>query len=627
MIDKRHKWPARTAWIIAAAAALPCWAQTLDKGHRILLERGLQLQGMVANYDQFHLPTFQAAGFTAAHWIWDSTNSWLGPPPGISWARWVRSPQEMPFLPSEQAYASTLIALQIGDEQNLNDPTVRAQVAQWYAAIRDSFPNTILFCNSYGGQVNNLSLGDFIQTSRPDMLSFDTYPFRPGEPAGGSPTSLYGDMQRYRKWALAYGLPYGLYTQTFHDSTVRDASESELRLHYFAGAAFGYTFFNCFTYNTGASSLFTSPGGDSHPTPGYSHLQEIHRRLRLLSPALTRLVNTDVRFINGQQRDSSSGEAVDNPTPIDVLNWQVNVNDPYLRGWVVTNLGTKNEGLPGDVWLSWFRVLDESFDGASTTGEIYFMVTNGLSDANGSAIDCRQQIQLNFQLGGDISSVLRLSQALGQAEVIELPVIPNSGGRRQLTLTCDGGTGELFKFHTGAPFVGVPMVPDATPPAPVVGFAVQASVEQATLAWTNPTSSDFEGTLVRRKLGSLPTGVTDGELVIDLAGVRGVSQQFVDLGVPGTRTWHYAAFAHDGVPNYAAAATGSGLVQHHADLDLDNDVDQSDFSLLQRCLSGDRVPYPMGCSTADQDGDGDVDSADVLRFAECMEGAGMPPGC
>lgn len=430
---------------------------TLSKGHRILLQRGLVLQGMVTKDDVFHLDTYKAAGFTSLCWIWDSNIQWLGPAPGFPWARWIGGPDRMPSG-DESAYAENLVALQLSDEQDLNDPAVRASMASWYEQIRPQYPDTILYCNSYGGQLTNPSLDDFIRTSRPDMLSFDTYPFGPQGPAGGSPTNLYGDMQRYRKFALANGLPYAMYTQMFHDQITRDVSESQMRLNYFAGLAFGYTCFNAFTYNTGASRLFNSPGGDSHPTPAYAWLTETHRRVRLLGRAMTRLVNTDVRFINGQYRDGTSGAVITNPTPIDVLNWQYAVNDPYLRGWVVTNVGTKNDGLKGDVWLAWFKPLDESFDGAAHTGEIYMMVVNGLTDRDGSAADCRQSIKLNFLFSSGITSVDRVSQVDGRIETVECALLPNTGGRRQLSLELDGGTGELFKFHTGAVFVG------ATPP-------------------------------------------------------------------------------------------------------------------------------------------------------------------
>lgn len=545
--------------MLACALGLPVGsarAQTLSKGHQIIINRGIQLHGLVANYDVFHLNTFQNGGFTTVHWLWDSTMNWLGPAPGMPWARWARSPAETPPLPSEATYAGNLVAIQIGDEQDLNQESVRTSVAAWFNSIRPQFPNTVLYCNSYGGQVTNPNLDAFINTSQPDMLSFDTYPFRPdGLPIGGSPKNLYGDMQRYRKFALAHGIPYAMYTQTFHDAVTRDPSESELRVEYFAGLAFGYTWFNCFTYNTGATSLFVGGSGDTTPLPLYAALTEIHRRVRNLGPSMVRLRNMDVRFVNGQHMEN--GTPVNNDTPIDVLNWEFGVNDPWLRGWAITNLGTKNSGLRGDVWLAWFKPLDESFDGPNYTDEIYMMVVNGLTWLDGSAVDCRQEVKLNFAFGSSgITQVQRLRQDNGQLELITLPEIPNSGGRRQLVLTLDGGTGELFKFYTTATFIGVES-PDVTPPGPVTGFTALAQPQSVQLSWQNPSASDFTGTLIRRKTGGFPAHRDDGQLVADKAGAPGSTDSYLDTGLADGATYYYAAFAHDHHRNYAAPATVS----------------------------------------------------------------------
>src|SRR5262249_44468710 len=63
------------------------------------------------------------------------------------------------------------------------------------------------------------------------------------------------------------------------------------------------------------------------------------------------------------------------------------------------------------------------------------------------------------------------------------------------------------------------------------------------------------------------------------------------------------------------------------DLDGDGDVDQSDFAILQRCLSGTEVPYNPGCAASDLDSSNDVDAADVNIFEGCKRGANLPPGC
>ncbi|HOB76165.1 MAG TPA: matrixin family metalloprotease [Phycisphaerae bacterium] len=61
----------------------------------------------------------------------------------------------------------------------------------------------------------------------------------------------------------------------------------------------------------------------------------------------------------------------------------------------------------------------------------------------------------------------------------------------------------------------------------------------------------------------------------------------------------------------------------HGDFDLDGDVDQSDFGILQRCLG--LLPAPgSDCARAELDGDGDIDAADLEIFEGCMSGPGRP---
>src|SRR5688572_30198669 len=108
----------------------------ISKGHQILINRGLQVQGMVANSDPFHLNTYTSANYTAVHWLWTSTPSAMGPAPGFPWARWVGDENQMPLQGGEGPYLSQLVNLQLADEWNLNDPATRNRAVNWFNAVR-----------------------------------------------------------------------------------------------------------------------------------------------------------------------------------------------------------------------------------------------------------------------------------------------------------------------------------------------------------------------------------------------------------------------------------------------------------------------------------------------------------
>jgi hypothetical protein len=460
-------------------------AQTISKGQQILINQGLQVQGMVTNFDPFHLSTYQAANYSSINWLWDSNVSAQGSAPGaMPWARWVRDhystdqQPEMPPLNGEGPYLSKLIALSLGDEPDLNDVNVRNYYVNWFNSVRAAYPNTILYTNNYGGQLTDAALGDFVTRAKPDMISFDSYPFQPGGgPAGGSPTNWYGDLRRYRVYAADANIPLAVYRQTFHDASDRDPAPSELSLLTFGALAFNAKYLTDFTYNSGASSLFNNAaGGDNSPNALYTAQAANNKQARNLGATLTRLqpivsqpdgsqFTTDIMFIRGQHLDSTNtavpnavpiGFTADAQSPNGYTDWVFQRNDPYLDGWTVTNTGTKNNGLKGDVIVSWFKTLDEAFDGPNYSNEVYMMVTNGLTDPTGTGADTRQHITMDFLFG----------TAAGHLTALDV-MDPNTGAINEVTLTSvgsgkyrwsfdlDGGSATLFKFADGAPFIGV----------------------------------------------------------------------------------------------------------------------------------------------------------------------------
>ena len=86
---------------------------------------------------------------------------------------------------------------------------------------------------------------------------------------------------------------------------------------------------------------------------------------------------------------------------------------------------------------------------ASITAIKYMMVVNGLTDPTGTAASCLQEIRLNFQPG--LTNVVMLDPLTSQLQTNALSAV---AGVRQLVLNLNGGDAVLFKFDTGAPFVG-----------------------------------------------------------------------------------------------------------------------------------------------------------------------------
>src|SRR5437899_2668906 len=111
-----------------------CHAQ-ISKGFQILINRGLQLQGLCQDDCYVHLNTFTNANYTSFNWVngvdgsghavHSSRPEWMGAAPGYPWARWAADetqmpPQATPYDGEEAPYMSQLLGIVLGDEWNLN---------------------------------------------------------------------------------------------------------------------------------------------------------------------------------------------------------------------------------------------------------------------------------------------------------------------------------------------------------------------------------------------------------------------------------------------------------------------------------------------------------------------------
>jgi len=461
----------------------------VSKGNLILMNRGLQLQGLVSTGDYFHLDTYTNANYSTIGWGWTSDPSQLSGTKTPPWSRWVDDITNMPPIGGEPSYMSNLVSLSLSDEPYLDSQSYFTKMTNWFLSVKDNYPNTILFLNNWGGEVSDGTLSSFIAQGKPDMITFDQYPWQSdqttGVPIAGPPTSYYNELRRYRAWAMAYNIPFGTYRQTYHavesdGRIMRNPSPSELRLSTFSALAFNAKTLMDFTYNSGASSLFdrNSDGqwvGDGITNALYNEMVDSNLRARNLGRALVRLKpiaeqssgdghTTGMMIVRGKTVTGGTtnlnsipvGFIADPQAPTGYTDWTFALNDPYLSGFQsITNIGTKNNGQVGDVIISWFKPLDNSLMATNATNQIYMMVVNGLTDTNGTPSDCAQVISLDltFTAGSGTNGVVLLNPATGQLQTnAPLPLLFDT--KRRLTLTLNGGDAALFKFHDSTAFVG-----------------------------------------------------------------------------------------------------------------------------------------------------------------------------
>ena len=535
-------------WVDDFMVADPLRAE-LDRGHYLLLCRGLQIEGLVfpmtwyptEEWVGFNVAQFVAANFTTVNFI--RQNSWapslLGPPSnGVAWSRLGTGWGAMSFGPAitERPYLGNMARVQLGDEQTLADsdspPYDPATIAAFLADTRRNFPNLISGLNQSGEHITEPKwsnyfhnrVRNFMATSQPDMVMFDIYVYQWFGFPGGSPKDLYECWQKFRQLGLAGNdgtgatpIPYALYLQYFKKNGYV-MSDSETRLNQFAAWTFGYTFVSAFTYDNmyGADAdtlrtfLFTG-SGDTNPTPLFACVAESNRQSRNLGPALVQLLSTDVRIAIGQHYDSTLAAVVNNALPDGVPLWGPGAH-PYLTTMSATNAGiynrdAQNTPLNGDVLVGFFKPLHESFDGTNYQNQEYFMILNGLAWNAASVEETRQAITVNFDFGtNNISGLQRIRRSDGQVESIKvggtysnLTWTATGVSTYQLVLTLDGGTADLFKFDTGAPFVGTTVPPAISIalaginvvlswPLPATAVVLEATTTLAPPAWAAVSS-------------------------------------------------------------------------------------------------------------------------------------------
>ncbi len=168
----------------------------------------------------------------------------------------------------------------------------------------------------------------------------------------------------------------------------------------------------------------------------------------------------------------------------------------------------------------------------------------------------------------DVGRPVRIQQKSGASWVDVANGTENAAGQVVVNVNVGSVGANQFRaraeFFNGTPSVVSPAVtvdvvePDTEAPGPVTDPRISAATTTSlTLGWTNPGDSDFAGVMIRRKTGPLPPTAPDqGTLVVD-TGASATS--YVNTGLTPGKTYSYALFAHDEVPNNASPETVIGV--------------------------------------------------------------------
>ncbi|OHB54196.1 MAG: hypothetical protein A2Y12_17120 [Planctomycetes bacterium GWF2_42_9] len=476
---------------------LPSTESRWSHGHELLLRYGLQIQAWVqANSTtppSFNLDHWAESGFTTVFLVEEHYDPniipLMGAIPGMPWgARIYQNPGE-----TAMRYDENLMSLQYMDDSSLplNIASNRDLAAKVIPRLCLTHPRSLNYTmqgqfTAAGGTIaSNENITLYMDQSHPDMLMQNGYPYNNYVNLS---TDYYWGLQRYRLLAAqgidgdtSRPIPHGMCLQGVAWTAYGTPSESQIRLNQFSAWTFGCKFANCFVWNMNTGNfgpLLFASGGDNSPTASFYHMKETTRQSRNIGNTLVRLQCYDVRM-----------KAISHSLPSNMGPWTAQAHtETYMTNLAVASLGNGT----GDVLIGYFSPLHDDLAGGSYgyNDQRYFMVLNGLADKNKTAVQGRQQIDITFNFGTTgITSLQKVSRDTGQVETV--PLTSMGGSVYKLTLTTlDGGTAELFKLNTGAPFIiGPPCPSQASSPSPVNSATNISQTPNLSWVWGTETMS------------------------------------------------------------------------------------------------------------------------------------------
>jgi len=441
-------------WVTVPAG----YSQSLDLGHQVLRERGLQVMALVYSWTgqyPFDPDRWAESNFTTIDCGQGRIAILIAENYGIDWklqGNYVEELTPDPNIPpgTDGPY-NHRVCYEISHEPDIDDPNVVLDMAARIAAVRQAYPNVPVYCRLKAGPGSmqpylDSDIQNYVTTAQPDFLVYGDYLFFDGNPPEPHHPNHFPRLEQFRQIALDANIPYGTGLQTWYGNDNLTA------------LTYGYKFLNSFVYDGWDSPwlipvLFSDSRGTANPTPLFYQLAASNAEVRYLGRALVYLLSTDVRYITGTPGGT---------LPERTARWQAGASDSYI-----TSIQVINDPSPDDLVVGYFKPMLEQDDGPALSNQIYFMITNCRHGYDLSAAGAAQTVQVNFDFasapavdGTAITSLQRLNRQTGLVELISdggtydgLTYSKTGPTTYSMTVTLPGGTGDLFKFYTGAFFV------------------------------------------------------------------------------------------------------------------------------------------------------------------------------
>ena len=294
-------------------------------------------------------------------------------------------------------YASTLVDIQYGDEGGFN--RVESECFKnWFSWSKQNIPGAVVHANSWDDPswYRDANLSYYVENAKLDLLSWEKYYWDAN--GGPAPSRVVMDLLNTNTWKKQreYGLKgltgdgsspilYGQYLDYNWDANV---SASEKSIVPSLGLATGQKWFGLFRMEYNGYDRSSIIDHDGAPTRAFYEFSNIFGNVTYIGNYTKAMNSTFVAYKPGQyaargEAPSLSGDKYGDFASGDeakAANEAVGLVDMS-----VANVGSVNDGLPGDVVVGYFEQLkgletakSAEIFGDSTTAPKGFMVVNAL---------------------------------------------------------------------------------------------------------------------------------------------------------------------------------------------------------------------------------------------------------